>query len=105
MATKVLSLRVPEELAEWADEYAAARGVPRQELLENALQSFREDCEAGVPEFRERVRRVVSAGEREPGEPKPSREDFARACAERSELFANLRTPDSVKGIKPKERP
>jgi predicted transcriptional regulator len=58
--TKVLSLRVPDDLAEWADGYAAERGVTRQALIEGALVSFREDCEAGVPELREAARRQSS---------------------------------------------
>lgn len=55
MASKVLSLRVEEELAAWAEEYAEARGVSKQELLAGALRSFREDCERGVPEIRARI--------------------------------------------------
>jgi predicted transcriptional regulator len=58
--TKVLSLRVPDGLAEWADEYAKSRGVTRQALIEGALASFKEDCEAGVPEIRTLVRRQSS---------------------------------------------
>jgi predicted transcriptional regulator len=58
--TKVLSLRVPDGLAEWADEYAKSRGVTRQALIEGALASFKEDCEAGVPEIRQMARRQSS---------------------------------------------
>lgn len=54
--TKVLSLRVPDELAAWADEYAQTRGVTRQALLVEGLLSFKEDCEAGVPEIRQLAR-------------------------------------------------
>jgi predicted transcriptional regulator len=54
--TKVLSLRVPDDLAEWADSYAESRGVTRQALCEQALVAFKEDCEAGVPEIRARAR-------------------------------------------------
>lgn len=60
MATKVLSLRVPAELAEWADGYAKSRGVTRQALCEQALQSFRLDCETGVPELRAAARRQAA---------------------------------------------
>jgi hypothetical protein len=62
MATKVLSLRVSEDLADWADGYAKARGVTRQALLEEGLRSFREDCERGVPEIKARARDVASKG-------------------------------------------
>lgn len=64
--TKVLSLRVDDDLAEWADDYAKARGVTRQALLEEGLRSFREDCESGVPEIREQARRQSSV-RAEPG--------------------------------------
>lgn len=50
--TKVLSLRVADDLAEWATAYAETRGVTRQALLEEGLRSFKEDCERGVPEIR-----------------------------------------------------
>lgn len=49
--TKVLSLRVPDDLAEWASAYAEKRGVTKQALLEEAVRSFREDCEGGVPDL------------------------------------------------------
>lgn len=58
--TKVLSLRVQDDLAEWADEYAEKRGVTRQALLEEGLRSFRSDCESGVPEIREAARSQAS---------------------------------------------
>jgi predicted transcriptional regulator len=50
--SKVLSARVPDDLAAWVDECAESRGVSRGELLELALSSFRP---GGVPEVRERV--------------------------------------------------
>jgi predicted transcriptional regulator len=50
--SKVVSARVPDDLAEWLDEYAGERGVSRQALLETALAGFRDDCAAGVPEIR-----------------------------------------------------
>jgi hypothetical protein len=56
MAAKVVSLRLDEELLEWATDYARTRGVSRTDLLVEGLQSFREDCVAGVPEIRERAR-------------------------------------------------
>lgn len=59
MAAKMVSLRLPEELAAWAEAYAAQRGVSRTDLLIEGLVSFREDCERGVPEIREQIREVV----------------------------------------------
>lgn len=116
---KVLSVRVDDDLAEWVDAYAKERGVSRQVLLENALRDFKDDCASGVPEFRERVARqsyagkVNCQGERSAvhpwvtkngvkvcsvcGKVKPSREDFARATADRTELFSQLEAPASVK--------
>jgi hypothetical protein len=61
--TKVLSLRVPDDLAEWAEGYAKERGVTRQALIEGALVSFREDCVAGVPELRAAARRQSAVAE------------------------------------------
>ena len=57
----VLSARVDDELVAWVVEYAEARGVSRQALVATALETFRRDCEAGVPEIRERTRRQASA--------------------------------------------
>lgn len=54
--SKVLSLRVPDEIAEWVESYAEKRGVTRMALLEEGLRSFMEDCERGVPEIRQRAR-------------------------------------------------
>lgn len=68
MGSKVLSLRVPDELAEWADSYAQSRGVTRQELLENAVRDFREDCESGVPELRARIRAVADVARTRPAD-------------------------------------
>jgi len=57
---KVVSLRLPEELLEWADGYAELRGVSRTDLLVEGLRSFKEDCENGVPEIRRVARRQSS---------------------------------------------
>lgn len=119
--SKVLSLRVEDDLADWVDSYAESRGVSRQVLLEGALASFKEDCEGGVPELRAKIRKVQAQSEPRDGEclcptfllpngkPKrgfkqacpvhgqKTREDFARACKERAELFEGLRAPASVK--------
>jgi hypothetical protein len=60
MGAKMVSLRLDEELLEWADAYAKEREVSRTALLESALVSFREDCKAGVPALREAARRQSS---------------------------------------------
>lgn len=66
--SKMISLRVDEDLLAWADDYALKRGVSRTVLLENALLSFQEDCASGVPDLRERIRAVTRATEPKPGE-------------------------------------
>lgn len=142
---KVLSVRVPEELAAWLDEYAKERGVSRTDLLASALASFREDAKAGVPDLRTKIAEVRAASRsatlaalqgigncpKRPGElghvwgshkthpnrpctfcglygraghdPSKSPEEqegfFAQATRERVELFAQLKAPNSVKGI------
>lgn len=48
----MVSLRLPEELLEWATGYAESRGVSRTDLLVEGLRSFKEGCERGVPEIR-----------------------------------------------------
>lgn len=115
----MVSLRLDDDLIAWADAYAKERGVSRSELLVQATISFKEDCDRGVPEFRERVKRqsyagkVSCQGERSAvhpwvtkngvrvcsvcGKVKPSREDFARATADRTGLFSQLEAPASVK--------
>lgn len=114
----MVSMRLDDDLIAWADAYAKKRGVSRSELLAQATMSFKEACESGVPEFRERVRRQsygkaqcggeasathawVSRGGKRVcsvcGKVKPSREDFARSTADRTELFSGLEAPASVK--------
>lgn len=63
--TKVLSLRVPDDLAAWVESYADQRGVTRQALIEEGLRSFMEDCSSGVPEIRARVRAQSYSAQRE----------------------------------------
>lgn len=48
--SKVLSGRVPDELAEWADSYAAEHGLTRAAVLEAAMIALREDAAGGVPD-------------------------------------------------------
>lgn len=118
--SKMVSVRLEDELVAWLDGYAEKRGVSRTELLGSAIESFRDDCERGVPDLRRAVRELRC-------EPKPgecvcpvfddgrrgfrqacpvhggrSREDFARLTAERSELFSRLKPPASVHGVKVK---
>jgi hypothetical protein len=62
--SKMVSLRLPEDLAEWADEYAKQRGVSRSDLLIEGLASFREDCQSGVPEIRAAIARQSSVNPR-----------------------------------------
>lgn len=52
MAKQAVAVRLTPEVLDWADGYAKARGVSRQVVLEAAIDSFRADCAAGVPEFR-----------------------------------------------------
>ena len=123
--TKVLSLRVDDELAAWADEYAKSRGVSRTDLLVEGLRSFKADCETGVPEIREAARRQSSVAPSEgTGDcPKrarslghvwmapnidprracefcgaPGREYFQQATAARTDLFDRLQAPASSHG-------
>lgn len=125
--TKVLSLRVGDDLAEWADAYAKSRGVTKQALLEEGLRSFREDCERGVPEIRERARQAALGAatgkcpKSEEGHQwapasrnsrrscvhcgRPGRDGegesggfFAEATMARAELFSGLRFPASSNG-------
>lgn len=126
MGTKMVSLRLEEGLLAWADAYAEGRGVSRSELLEQAVLSYKDDCDRGVPEFRERLRRQQAVKTPKDGECScpvlpngrrgfkvkcpvhggRTREDFARLTRERAELFSQLRTPDSVRGLaKPGQPP
>lgn len=80
MAKQAVAVRLSSEAIEWADAYASSRDVSRQVVLESAIESFRADCAAGVPELRLAARRqaandvqdaeVVGVGDcpRRPGE-------------------------------------
>lgn len=61
MAKQAVALRLDPAVLEWADSYAESRGVSRQSVLESAVASFRDDCEAGVPDVQERVAEVQRA--------------------------------------------
>lgn len=49
--SKLVSLRIDDELVAWAEAYAKQRGSSRSAVLEEALRSFRQDCEGGVPDL------------------------------------------------------
>ncbi len=123
MAKTAVALRLAPEVLEWADGYAAQRGVSRQVVLESAVASFMEDCKAGVPELRARaraqsaVRASDGVGEcpRSPeGHVFVTRQDGPRVCghcglpgtaylaehgAARAEFFSRLR-PAMTSGAK-----
>lgn len=46
-----VSVRVDEELLEWADLYAVERAATRSAVLESALEHFKHLAESGVPEL------------------------------------------------------
>jgi hypothetical protein len=48
--SKVVSGRVPDELADWLDAYAKERGVTRAAMLASAIEALRGDAAGGVPE-------------------------------------------------------
>lgn len=57
MAKVVVSMKLEPELAEWASEYAAERGVSRNALYESAVINLREDSKQGVPDLYEAIER------------------------------------------------
>lgn len=121
--TKVLSLRVQDDLADWADAYAKERGVTKQALLEEGLRGFKDDCERGVPEVRVRVEpsgvgacpknaegHVFAPASKDPRRScvhcsRPGRDGdnetggfFAEATMARADFFSGLKFPDSANG-------
>lgn len=60
--TTAINLRLGDELAAWATEFAESSGVSRNDLLETAVATFRVQVESGVVGLRERV-----AGRAAPG--------------------------------------
>lgn len=140
---KAHAVRLSDEVSEWVEVYAEKRGVKPSDLLRTAIEDFKVDAEAGVPEIRRTAREqayavntgAVGVGDcpRRPGElghvwgggegnacsfcgalgradhdpslPLAEQEGhFARATAARAELFANLRTPQSIKGTTSDEK-
>jgi hypothetical protein len=55
--SKPVAVRLADEVAAWVESYAAERGVDPSAILRTAVESFKRDCESGVPEIRELVRR------------------------------------------------
>jgi hypothetical protein len=123
--TKVLSLRVADDLAEWAEAYSKERGVTKQALLEEGLRGFKDDCERGVPEVRVRVApsgvgacpknaegHVLAEASRDPRRScvhcgRPGRDNveaketggfFGEATMARADFFSGLRFPESANG-------
>lgn len=47
--SRVISGRLPDELADWLDDYAAKRKVKRSVIVEAAVREFMEACGGGVP--------------------------------------------------------
>jgi len=141
MPTKMMSLRLADDLRDWVQAYADQRGVSRSAVIEAAVRGLRADAEAGVPDLPEpeavpapgekgtahwrdpteeelasararfpdlppdRLLRLARAEARQVDmglpQPKPreeaTREDLAVSAKARSEFFAKLRQPESVK--------
>jgi hypothetical protein len=49
-STRVFSVRLPLEMVEWIDSYAAARGWSRTDVMRTALANLRDDASRGVVE-------------------------------------------------------
>jgi hypothetical protein len=58
--SKVVSGRVPDELADWLDAYAKERGVTRASVLASAIVALRGDAAGGVPEVKTAVESATS---------------------------------------------
>lgn len=48
--SKLVSLRLDDELAAWAEEYAAARKLSRSTVIEMGLRALRGGAQGGVPD-------------------------------------------------------
>ena len=90
--SKVLGLRVDEDLAEWAKSYAESRGVTTQALLEQAVRSFKEDCDSGVPEIRARARRQSGV--------RPAEEGVG-VCPKRADGLGHVWSPVRTNPLRP----
>lgn len=127
-AKKTVGVRVSTETADWIGRYSQERGVSSSDLLATAIEEFRENCEAGVPDIRAAIRRQThtTPGQAEtqgvgdcPGRdgtlghvwhmtedgvkvcrfcPMEGKAFLDRASEERAAVFARLRTPASAHG-------
>jgi predicted transcriptional regulator len=57
---KAHAVRLDDETTEWLDRYAEERGTDKGTILRSAIESFRDDCERGVPELRRAAREQAS---------------------------------------------
>jgi predicted transcriptional regulator len=57
---KAHAVRLDEDTTEWLDRYAEERGTDKGTILRSAIESFRDDCERGVPELRQKAREQAS---------------------------------------------
>lgn len=53
MAKKVASFRLEDGTLDWVGSYAKSRGVAQAVIVEQALVSYRQDAEMGVPDLPE----------------------------------------------------
>jgi hypothetical protein len=84
VASKMVSLRVDEELLGWATGYAKERKVSRTSVVEAALRSFREGAARGVPDLEdERVPRPVPPAPVVPPVKRYQRSEQSRMAMER----------------------
>lgn len=131
MAKVATSVRFDPETLKWADAQAKAAGMSRQQFLEGLVEGYKSEPEPGgvkaVTSYVEKVRGVGDCPESPEGHVwgsaadnprrpcihcrRPGRDGLneigghvAQATMEQTELFRRLRTPDSAKGIKPKDR-
>jgi hypothetical protein len=72
--SKLVSLRLEDELAEWVDSYRVSRGWARAELIDAALRSYREETLTGVPDLP-----VVARPTPEPDEIERARQEHRAA--------------------------
>jgi metal-responsive CopG/Arc/MetJ family transcriptional regulator len=77
--SKLVSLRLEDELASWVEGYREARGWSRAELISTALRSFRADSEDGVPDLVSASPEVVPASSESTPVSRLSEEQLVRA--------------------------
>lgn len=74
--TKVMSLRLDDELAAWVDRYAKERGVNRTQVLEGAVLSLQEGAKAGVPDLPQ----AKTSSPKRAAKAMPEEQSYARRC-------------------------